>query len=62
MAAVEARLVECGRDKNEAVVEPGVVIPECVKVAHSVIFKGAEIQPGETIENEIRGRGFVWKV
>ena len=62
MAAVEARLVECGRDKNEAVVEPGVVIPDGVKIAHSVIFKGAEIQPSETIENEIRGRGFVWKV
>ena len=62
MAAVEARLVECGRDKNEAVVEPGVVIPDGVKIAHSVIFKGAEIQPGETIENEIRGRGFVWNV
>ncbi|SHM38699.1 sugar phosphate nucleotidyltransferase [Fibrobacter sp. UWB7] len=62
MAAVEARLVECGRNKNDAVVEPGVVIPDGVKIAHSVIFKGAEIQPGETIENEIRGRGFVWKV
>ena len=62
MAAVEARLVECGRDKNEAVVEPGVVIPEGVKIAHSVIFKGAEIQPGETIENEIRGKGFRWIV
>ena len=62
MAAVEARLVECGRDKNEAVVEPGVVIPDGVKIAHSVIFKGAEIQPGETIENEIRGKGFKWVV
>ena len=62
MAAVEARLVECGRDKNEAVVEPGVVIPDGVKIAHSVIFKGAEIQPGETIENEIRGKGFRWIV
>ncbi|MDY6330489.1 MAG: sugar phosphate nucleotidyltransferase [Fibrobacter sp.] len=62
MAAVEARLTECGCDKNEAVVEPGVVIPDNVKIAHSVIFKGAEIQPGETIENEIRGCGFVWKV
>ena len=62
MAAVEARLVECGRDKNEAVVEPGVVIPDSVKIAHSVIFKGAEIQPGETIENEIRGKGFKWIV
>ena len=62
MAAVEARLAECGRDKNEAVVEPGVVIPDGVKIAHSVIFKGAEIQPGETIENEIRGKGFRWIV
>ena len=62
MAAVEARLVECGRDKNEAVVEPGVVIPDGVKIAHSVIYKGAEIQPGETIENEIRGKGFKWVV
>ncbi len=62
MAAVEARLVECGRDKNEAVVEPGVVIPDGVKIAHSVIFKGAEIQPGETIENEIRGKDFRWIV
>ncbi|OWV20093.1 nucleotidyl transferase [Fibrobacter sp. UWB4] len=62
MAAVEARLVECGRNKNEAVVEPGVVIPDGVKIAHSVIFKGAEIQPGETIENEIRGKGFKWVV
>ena len=62
MAAVEARLVECGRDKNEAVVEPGVVIPEGVKIAHSVIFKGAEIQSGETIENEIRGKEFKWVV
>lgn len=62
MAAVEARLVECGRDKNEAVVEPGVVIPDGVKIAHSVIFKGAEIQPGETIENEIRGKEFRWIV
>ncbi|WP_295072906.1 sugar phosphate nucleotidyltransferase [uncultured Fibrobacter sp.] len=62
MAAVEARLAECGRDKNEAVVEPGVVIPDGVKIAHSVIFKGAEIQPGETIKNEIRGKGFKWIV
>ena len=62
MAAVEARLAECGHDKNESVVEPGVVIPDGVKIVHSVIFKGAEIQPGETIENEIRGKGFKWVV
>ncbi len=62
MAAVEARLQELGHDPNEAVVEPGVALPDDVKVKHSVIFKGAEIHPGETIENEIRGKGFKWMV
>ena len=62
MAAVEARLQELGHDPNEAVVEPGVALPADVKVKHSVIFEGAEIQPGETIENEIRGKGFKWMV
>jgi MurNAc alpha-1-phosphate uridylyltransferase len=62
MAAVDARKQELGRDKNEAVVEPSVVIPDGVKIVHSVIYKGAEIQPGETIENEIRGKGFKWVV
>ena len=62
MAAVEARLQELGHDPNEAVVEPGVDLPADVKVKHSVIFKGAEIQPGETIENEIRGKDFRWIV
>jgi len=62
MAAVEARLQELGHDPNEAVVEPGVALPADVKVKHSVIFEGAKIQPGETIENEIRGKGFKWVV
>ena len=62
MAAVEARLQELGHDPNEAVVEPGVALPANVKVKHSVIFEGAEIHPGETIENEIRGKGFKWMV
>lgn len=62
MAAVEARLKELGRDVNEAVVEPGVELPAGVKIRHSVIYAGAEIQPGETIENEIRGKGFKWNV
>jgi mannose-1-phosphate guanylyltransferase/MurNAc alpha-1-phosphate uridylyltransferase len=62
MAAVEARLRELGRDVNEAVVEPGVEIPAGVSLKHSVIYAGAEIQPGEVIENEIRGRGFKWNV
>ena len=62
MAAVEARLQELGRDVNEAVIEPGVEIPAGVKISHSVIYDGAEIAEGETIENEIRGKGFKWKV
>ena len=62
MAAVEARLQELGRDKNEAVIAPGVKVPASVKVVHSVLFEGAEITDGETIENEIRGKDFKWKV
>ena len=62
MSAVEARLKELGRDVNEAVVEPGVKLPAGVTIKHSVIYAGAEIQPGEKIENEIRGRGFKWKI
>lgn len=62
MSAVEARLKELGRDVNEAVVEPGVELPAGVKIRHSVIYAGAEIAEGETIENEIRGRGFKWKI
>ena len=62
MHAVEARLEELGRDPNEAVVVPGVKLPAGVKIQHSVIYAGAEIQPGETIENEIRGKGFNWKI
>ena len=62
MHAVEARLEELGRDPNEAVVVPGVELPAGVKIRHSVIYDGAEIAEGETIENEIRGKGFIWKV
>ena len=62
MQAVEARLEELGRDPNEAVVVPGVKLPAGVKIRHSVIYDGAEIAEGETIENEIRGKGFIWKV
>lgn len=62
MHAVEARLEELGRDPNEAVVVPGVKLPAGVKIRHSVIYDGAEIAEGETIENEIRGKGFNWKI
>jgi MurNAc alpha-1-phosphate uridylyltransferase len=61
MAAVDARKEELGRDKNESVVLPGVNVPASAKIVHSVLYEGAEIAEGETIENEIRGKGFVWK-
>jgi len=62
MAAVDARKEELGCDKNEPVVEPGVSVPASAKVVHSVLFDGAEIADGEIVENEIRGKGFKWKV
>ena len=62
MAATDARKEELGCDKNESVVEPGVNVPASAKVVHSILYAGAEIADGETIENEIRGKGFVWKL
>ena len=62
MAATDARKEELGRDRDEAVVESGVELPANVKIKHSLIYAGAEIADGETIENEIRGRGFRWNV
>ena len=62
MAAVDARLQELGRSRDEAIVESGVVLPAGVNIKRSVIYAGAEIAEGETIENEIRGKGFKWKV
>ena len=62
MAAVDARLQELGRSRDEAIVESGVVLPAGVNIKHSVIYAGGEIAEGETIENEIRGKGFKWKV
>ena len=62
MAATDARKEELGCDKSESVVLPGVKIPASAKVVHSILFEGAEIADGETIENEIRGKGFRWKV
>jgi NDP-sugar pyrophosphorylase family protein len=62
MSAVEARLKELGRSPDEAVVEAGVELPAGVKIKHSVIYPGAEMKAREVIENEIRGKGFIWKV
>lgn len=62
MAAVEARLVECGRDKNEAVVEPGVNVPASARIVHSVLYKGAVISENEVVQDEIRGKDFFWQI
>ena len=62
MSAVEARLVECGRDKNEAVVEPGVNVPDSARIVHSVLYKGAVISENEVVQDEIRGKDFFWQI
>ena len=62
MAAVEARLVDCGRDKNEAVVEPGVNVPDSARIVHSVLYKGAVISENEVVQDEIRGKDFFWQI
>ena len=62
MAATDARKEELGCDKNVSVVLSGVNIPASVNVVHSILFEGAEFADGETIENEIRGKDFKWKV
>jgi MurNAc alpha-1-phosphate uridylyltransferase len=62
MAAVEARLVECGRNKNEAVVESGVNVPASARIIHSVLYKGAVISENEVVQNEIRGKDFSWQI
>ena len=62
MAAVDARKQELSRDKNEAVVEPGVNVPASARIVHSVLYKGAVISENEVVQDEIRGKGFKWIV
>ena len=62
MAAVDARKQELGREKNEAVVEPGVNVPASARVVHSVLYKGAVISENEVVQNEIRGKDFIWRI
>lgn len=61
MDACDARLNELGRS-GESVVLPGVNVPESAKIKHSVLFAGAVVQENETVENEIRGKDFAWKI
>ena len=62
MAAVDARKQELGRDKNEAVVEPGVNVPASARIVHSVLYKGAVVSENEVVQNEIRGKDFIWRI
>ena len=62
MAAVDARKHELGRNKNEAVVEPGVNVPASARMVHSVLYKGAVIFENEVVQNEIRGKDFSWQI
>ncbi len=47
---------------GHSVIQKGVEIPPDVRIDNSILFAGAELAPGETVKDEIRGRGFAWKV
>lgn len=55
MAVSDSRMV-C------SVVQKGVGLPVEARLEDAVLFEGAEVNPGETVCREIRGRGFVWKL
>ena len=59
------RLDSTVRDRISAVghsvVQNGVELAEGSRVENSVLFAGAAVQEGETVKDEIRGRGFSWK-
>ena len=61
MEACDARLKELNRS-GESVVEPSVKIPSSATVKHSVLFDGAVVHENEIVENEIRGKNFIWKI
>lgn len=57
--AVEAKPC-CGMVRS--VVQNGVDLPFDANLEDAVLFEGAEVFPGESVRNEIRGRGFCWKL
>lgn len=61
MDACDARLEELGR-KGESVILSGANVPVSAKIKHSVLFAGAVVQENETVEDEIRGKDFAWKI
>lgn len=57
-STVQSRISKVGC----SVVQNGVDLPEGVRVENSILFAGAAVQAGETVKDEIRGRGFSWKL
>lgn len=47
---------------GHSVVQNGVELPESACVENSILFAGAAVEAGETVKDEIRGRGFSWKI
>ena len=76
-AACDARLEELGLSNwcsgqvagevralvsGHSVVQNGVEIPASARIENSILFEGAAVEAGETVKDEIRGRGFSWKL
>jgi sugar phosphate isomerase/epimerase len=57
-STVQSRISKVGC----SVVQNGVELPEGARVENSILFAGAAVQAGETVKDEIRGRGFSWKL
>lgn len=51
-----------GLKMMHSVIGANVMIPAGVSLNNTLLFDGAELAPGETVENEIRGKGFSWKI
>ena len=59
---LDSRLLDCVSKVGCSVVQNGVELPEGARVENSTLFAGAAVQAGETVKDEIRGRGFSWKI
>lgn len=45
-----------------SVVQPGVNVPADASLSDVILYSGAVVEPGECVCNEIRGKGFSWKL
>ncbi len=54
---------ECAMPRAKATVwMPGVEVPPSATFDHAIVFPGAEIEDGECVKNEIRGKDFRWQI